>query len=130
MNVKGFNHITLNISDLERSLEFYQRVLRMSLVHKGRKDAYLEWGEAWICLLEKKNFSSVDTQSFGVNHFAFSIAKEDFFEAVHQLENHDVTIVRGPIKRGKGWTINFLDPDGIEMELHTSNLQERMTVWE
>ncbi|GAA0490499.1 FosA/FosA2 family fosfomycin resistance glutathione transferase [Salinibacillus aidingensis] len=130
MRVKGFNHITINISDLQRSLQFYQNVLGMDLVHRGRTDAYLEWGDAWVCLLENKKLHRSEKKKLGVDHFAFSIDDEDFFAAVHQLEHYHVNIVRGPVKRGKGWTINFLDPDGIEMELHTSDLQERMTVWE
>jgi catechol 2,3-dioxygenase-like lactoylglutathione lyase family enzyme len=53
MNVQGFSHVTINVGDLDRSLQFYVEVLQMNLVHRGRKDAYLEWGSAWICLQER-----------------------------------------------------------------------------
>ncbi|MCY0888734.1 MAG: GNAT family N-acetyltransferase, partial [Alicyclobacillaceae bacterium] len=49
----GFSHVTINVSDLERSIAFYVGTLGMKLVHRARQDAYLEWGEAWICLQER-----------------------------------------------------------------------------
>lgn len=58
MNVSGFNHLTLRVRNLEQSLRFYCGLLGMKLVHKGRKDVYLEWGNAWICLLERPEESS------------------------------------------------------------------------
>ena len=54
MKVKGFNHVTIRVSDLERSLGFYRDLLDMKLVHRGKTDAYLEWGTAWVALVEKK----------------------------------------------------------------------------
>jgi catechol 2,3-dioxygenase-like lactoylglutathione lyase family enzyme len=132
VKVKGFNHVTIRVSDLERSLGFYRDLLDMKLVHRGKTDAYLEWGTAWVALVEKK--PSADSEpggdaGFGVDHVAFSIDEEDFDEAARRLEEAGVPIVRGPIRRGIGRSINFLDPDGTQLELHTSNLRERMTVW-
>ncbi|WP_139492907.1 VOC family protein [Brevibacillus dissolubilis] len=129
MRVKGFNHITIRVSDLERSLSFYEGVLQMELVHRGRTDAYLDWGGAWVCLIEKQDLVQMDEHILGVDHVAFSVEDDDFDEAVAILMKHEVPVVRGPIERGLGKTINFLDPDGTQLELYTSNLQRRMTVW-
>ncbi|MEK5180795.1 VOC family protein [Paenibacillus odorifer] len=129
MQVEGFNHVTVNVSNLANSLNFYTGVLGLQLVHRGKTDAYLEWGSAWICLLEKPDYTAIADKVVGVDHIAFSIAEEHFEEAVQGLQTQNVPIIRGPIKRGIGWTVNFLDPDGIQLELHTSNLRERMSVW-
>ncbi|AIQ75548.1 VOC family protein [Paenibacillus odorifer] len=129
MQVEGFNHVTVNVSNLANSLNFYTGVLGLQLVHRGKTDAYLEWGSAWICLLEKPDYMAIADKVVGVDHIAFSIAEEHFEEAVQVLQTQNVPIIRGPIKRGIGWTVNFLDPDGIQLELHTSNLRERMSVW-
>ncbi|MNP72289.1 Metallothiol transferase FosB [compost metagenome] len=43
MQVEGFNHVTVNISNLANSLNFYTRILGLQLVHRGKTDAYLEW---------------------------------------------------------------------------------------
>jgi catechol 2,3-dioxygenase-like lactoylglutathione lyase family enzyme len=128
MKLAGFNHVTIRVRDLRRSLAFYRDVLGMTLVHLGRTDAYLDGGGAWVCLVEKAE-SDAQEKAAGVDHVAFSIAESDFDAAVQQLKQHGVTIVRGPVLRGQGWTVNFLDPDGTQLELHTGNLAKRMEVW-
>ncbi|WP_282943454.1 VOC family protein [Paenibacillus sp. RC67] len=125
----GFNHITLKVNHLESSLAFYVDVLGMKLVHRGATDVYLEWGDAWICLLERPHDKVDRTESSGMDHLAFSIAESDFSEAVQTLQRANIPIVRGPISRGGGWSINFLDPDGTELELFTGTLADRMKVW-
>jgi len=128
--VTGFNHVTLKVNDLAQSLPFYLDVLGMKLVHRGLSDVYLEWGTAWICLLQRPNAPlGAKSCTSGMDHLAFSIAEADFPAAVVRLQQEGVPIVRGPICRGGGWSINFLDPDGIELELFTGTLAERMKVW-
>lgn len=129
MKVTGFSHITLLVQDLQTSLKFYQGILGMTVRHRGRTDAYLEWGSAWVCLVERSDAGEQPGGLAGMDHVAFYIAADDFQEAVDILKNHQVEIVRGPVQRGLGWSVNFLDPDGIQLELHTSTLDERMEVW-
>lgn len=129
MNVQGFSHVTIRVKDLQRSLGFYRDVLGMKAIHIGRKDAYLEWGSAWVCIMEKPGNLPQTKKTLGVDHIAFFIPPASFDEAVQILRKHGVTVVRGPLQRGAGRSVNFLDPDGTELELHTSTLQERMTVW-
>lgn len=130
MKVIGFNHVTIRVSDLQQSLGFYREILGMDLIHQGRRDVYLEWGTAWVCLMERKGERRDDMAGLGVDHVAFTIAEEDFDEAVEKLREHRVTILRGPMERGGGRVINFLDPDGVQLELYTGSLEERMKVWE
>ncbi|NOU96971.1 glutathione transferase [Paenibacillus sp. LMG 31456] len=146
MKVTGFNHTTLRISSLASSLPFYIEILGMKLVHRGQTDVYLEWGTAWICLIELPSIeintkSSMDSISLtqlpsypitnhpDLDHLAFSIEEADFTEAVEKLHAANVPIVRGPVYRGGGWSVNFLDPDGIQLELFTGTLAERMKNW-
>lgn len=129
MKVTGFSHITINVRDLQTSLDFYHGILGMILRHRGRTDAYLEWGSAWVCLVERAGTEDHAEGFAGMDHVAFYIAENDFNEAVGILKQSNVPIVRGPIQRGVGWSVNFLDPDGIQLELHTSTLDERMKIW-
>jgi catechol 2,3-dioxygenase-like lactoylglutathione lyase family enzyme len=129
LKVKGFNHVTIAVSDLQRSLSFYKDFLQMNLVHLGKTDAYLEWGTAWICLVEKKHAKPLEADKIGVDHVAFSIDETDFDAAVKMLTEGNIPIVRGPVERGLGRAVNFLDPDGVQLELYTSDLHRRMTVW-
>ena len=132
MNVHGFSHVTINVSNLERSIDFYCNLLEMKLRHKGNKDVYLEWGNAWVCLIERNIHEKKEDSKFkqlGVDHIAFFIDEANFQEAVRKISQSKIRVVRGPVQRGKGLSINFLDPDGTELELHTSNLEERLEVW-
>ncbi|SEN55099.1 VOC family protein [Lihuaxuella thermophila] len=129
MKVTGFNHLTIRVSDLNKSLSFYCDVLGMKQVHLGRTDAYLEWGDAWICLLEKGGHKQPEESWLGVDHVAFSIREEHFAEAVQLLKENQVPVIRGPLERGGGLSIQFLDPDGTVLELFTGSLERRMKVW-
>ncbi len=128
MNVDGFSHVTINVGDVAVSLRFYVDVLGMRVAHRGDHDAYLEWGTAWVCLQERDEVTMREAAR-GVDHVAFHMSAEDFPAAVSLLQSAGIPIVRGPVRRGIGWSINFLDPDGTQLELHTSTLAERMTVW-
>jgi metallothiol transferase len=129
MEVRGFSHVTIRVRDLGTSLRFYVDLLGMRLRHRGNRDVYLEWGKAWICLLERPELEAAEKRSFGVDHVAFYMEEMDFHQAVNRLREHGVRIVRGPVVRGGGWTVNFLDPDGTELELHTGTLEKRLEQW-
>ncbi len=98
------------------------------LPHRGRRDAYLEGGKAWVCLQERTELPSLIPQ-LGVDHVAFYIDSGEFHTAVEVLRQANLPIVRGPIQRGDGWTVIFLNPDGIQVELYTGTLAERMMMW-
>ena len=46
--VRGLNHITLSVSDLARSFDFYARVLGFAPKARWDKGAYLEAGDLWL----------------------------------------------------------------------------------
>jgi metallothiol transferase len=127
IQVKGFNHLTLRVRDLSKSLPFYCDLLGMKLVHRGRTDVYLEWGDAWICLLERKVEEKAEGP--GMDHVAFSIDPEGFEQAVEMLRAHGIPFIREPVERGGGWSVQFAAPDGIVLELFTGTLAKRMENW-
>lgn len=128
MNVSGFSHVTLRVRDLREAIAFYIAVLGTRMVHRGEHDAYLEWGTAWICLAEHPDDPPPRARTVP-DHIAFHIPEPDFAPAVACLQRAGARIVRGPVQRGTGWSVNFLDPDDNELELHTATLAERMAVW-
>ncbi|MFG6496614.1 VOC family protein [Fictibacillus sp. UD] len=129
MEVCGINHITLRVSDLPKSVEFYRDILGAKNIHKGNTDVYLDFCGTWLCLLEIKNAKPMNKDQTGVDHVAFSIKEEKFPRAVKQLKENKVHITRGPLERGGGMTVSFTDPDGNELELFTGSLYERMKSW-
>lgn len=128
IRTQGLNHLTLRIANLDRSLAFYCNVLGFALRHRGRSDAYLESGALWLTLLERP-VESGSERTVGLDHWALTVADDEFNAAVAELQQHQVPIVKGPLTRGRGRSVYFTDPDGLVLELHTSNLDERMIDW-
>jgi catechol 2,3-dioxygenase-like lactoylglutathione lyase family enzyme len=129
IEVQGINHITVRVSELSRAIHFYQDILGAKIVHKGNTDVYLDISGIWLCLLEIKKAKPKQKDQIGVDHFAFSVSERNFHKAAVYLKEKQVIITRGPIERGGGWTISFLDPDGNELEFYTGSLYERMKKW-
>ena len=67
----GLNHLTLSVSDLARSVDFYRNTLGLRLHARWDRGAYLSAGDLWLCL-------SLDAGAAGATcgrytHYAFSI---------------------------------------------------------
>ncbi|NOY07507.1 MAG: hypothetical protein GXP33_01515, partial [Spirochaetes bacterium] len=53
--VKGINHITLSVQDIEKTFRFYKDVLKLKPVMKSQKSCYFIAGDTWIAfVLEQK----------------------------------------------------------------------------
>src|SRR3546814_15055365 len=48
--VSGLNHLTLAVSDLNRSVAFYRDLLGLRLRAQWDDGAYLDAGSLWLCL--------------------------------------------------------------------------------
>ncbi len=74
--INGINHITLAVSNLEKSICFYTEVLGLKLKGKWHKGAYLLAGEMWIALNLDENRVFDDSNDY--THIAFNTSKDDF----------------------------------------------------
>ena len=118
----GINHITLAVRDLEVSYRFYAEVLGLRPRARWYKGAYLEAGEDWICLSLDPATRSGSLPEY--THVAFTVEAADFSRAVEKLEAAGAQCWQQ--NRSPGESFYFLDPDGHKLEIHASNLQERL----
>ena len=118
-----FLHAMIRVKDLQKSLDFYQKLLNMTFVKKKRLDDcelyYLEDEEhcAQIELTyndETPKDGYVNGNAFG--HFAFSVASMDEF--TQKMQNLGYEYLWEPYVIFSGTKIAFVkDPDGNEVEL-------------
>ncbi|MGR5435293.1 fosfomycin resistance glutathione transferase [Vibrio owensii] len=115
----GLNHITIAVSDLERSLDFYINALGFKGHVKWKQGAYLSLGDLWLCLSVDKPDEKSD-----YSHIAFSISQQDFTDFSHKLIQLD--IAQWKENKSEGDSLYLLDPDGHKLEINSGDLYSRL----
>ena len=116
----GLNHLTLAVSDLNRSLNFYTAIIGFKGHVKWATGAYLSLGDLWLCL-------SLDTPNprQDYSHIAFSISPLHF--SAFQQRVREQNIAEWKSNSSEGDSIYLLDPDGHQLEVHVGDLESRLS---
>ncbi|MCR2805548.1 metallothiol transferase FosB [Paenibacillus soyae] len=126
MNIHAINHLCFSVSDLEKSIAFYQKVFNAKLRVKGRKLAYFDLNGIWIALNEEE-IAGRHTAPRTYTHIAFSIPEEEFEDVFERLEELQVDVFSGrPRHKKDKKSMYFVDPDGHMFEFHTGTLADRL----
>ena len=125
------DHIVLNVSDIDRALNFYTEVLglkgeRVEEFRAGKVSfpSVRITGETIIDLFPNKD-CAIDTGPentvTNLNHFCLVVGAESFSGIVDYLAQNHVTVREGPVSRwgaqGRATSVYFFDPDGNEIEI-------------
>ena len=128
MQLKGIHHIALNVKDLDRAESFYTDVLGFQVTNrfsKGLRHLMLETGNAAIALFESPELEVKEAINLlseeGYLHLALEAEPADFENIVKELQSKNIHIDNGPVKRGDGESIYFIDPDDNHLEIHCDN---------
>lgn len=117
--ILGLNHITIAVSDVERSLSYYRDILGFTAHVKWDNGAYLSVGEHWFCL-------SIDypCPKSDYTHIAFDIAANEFESFAKRVISFGVEVWKE--NKSEGQSLYILDPDGHKLEIHSGSLQSRL----
>jgi catechol 2,3-dioxygenase-like lactoylglutathione lyase family enzyme len=102
------NHVTLNVSNVERAVEFYQKLFGLPVVSRQENGVNLGTGSSFLGLYR------IDGPP-AIHHFCLGVEGFDVDRVLKTLEEHGIT---GSIRmRGDVKELYFRDPDGIQVQL-------------
>lgn len=120
-------HVGLNVSDIDRSVEFYRRALGFEQLAAGGQGAtrfaFLGVDGALVLTLWAQSGGEFSTSTPGLHHLSFQVADMEQVRAVEAvLKDLGVALVHdGVVAHGEGASsggIFFTDPDGIRLEVY------------
>lgn len=118
----SLNHLTLAVSDVDRSFRFYVDMLGFTPKARWQQGAYLTLGELWVCLSLDEARQKQTLRDY--THYAFSVTSENFALVVARLRHQGV--VEWKSNSSEGESFYFLDPDRHALEIHCGDLASRL----
>jgi catechol 2,3-dioxygenase-like lactoylglutathione lyase family enzyme len=132
ITITELDHIVLNVADIDRSLEFYIKILGLM---PERLDEF-KAGKVGFPSVRINQETIIDLfpipkdessqkgdgkRAANLNHFCMVIGQEDFAGIIDYLKEKEIAVRGGPVSRwgarGRATSVYFLDPDGNEIEL-------------
>ncbi|HVG76667.1 MAG TPA: VOC family protein [Patescibacteria group bacterium] len=119
----AIDHVGLKVTDMDRTLDFYQRLgltlLRTSGPNAdGVRTAVIQVGSQELNVFAAPGDTAPGPEHpIGMDHFCLSVDAASIDDVVAGLERVGIAVVRGPIKRRDGMALFVHDPDGVRVEL-------------
>ncbi|WP_431727775.1 VOC family protein [Verrucosispora sp. TAA-831] len=119
VRVTGFDHVVLNVADVERSLDFYCGVLGLAPVRVDQwRAGQVPFPSVRISPETIIDLVRRDRGSANVDHFCLVVAPLDWQRVI---DSGVFTILEGPVgrfgARGDAVSLYVRDPDGNSVEL-------------
>lgn len=120
---KALDHVGLNVTDLDKTLHFYQRLgltlLRTSGPNAdGLRSAVIQVGSQELNVFSHPgSVPSTKERSVGMDHFCLIVDAASIDDVIADLQQAGIEIVRGPVQRRDGTALFVHDPDGVRVEL-------------
>ncbi|MDP4508872.1 VOC family protein [Nonomuraea turcica] len=120
-------HIGLNVTDLDKSKEFYRRVFGFTVAGESRQDdrryAFLAQDGTLVLTLWQQSEGRFATAQPGLHHLSFQVADlaavreaEAVIREIGATLHHDGVVPHGEGASSGG--VFFDDPDGIRLEIY------------
>ena len=121
---KRIDHVELIPRDLEKTIDFYTKVLGFSVKSRKKMEAgpmneivFLTLGDTMMELLDVKNAQEItpDTRRIGYRMIALEV--DDMDRAFDYLKTKGILPSLGPVTLGSSKRAEILDPNGNSIEL-------------
>jgi catechol 2,3-dioxygenase-like lactoylglutathione lyase family enzyme len=122
MEILSIDHLVLTVKDIEKTIQFYESVLRMKVVRFGEGRVALKFGNQKINLHEKgKEFEPKANQPTPGSADLCFLTTMEIEKAMSFIQQQGVDIVEGPVDRtgatGHLVSIYLRDPDKNLIEI-------------
>jgi len=101
----GLNHIAIRVTNVQRSRDFYQKLLGLPVIREAQTNCFLGLGTNFLTLFQNQNP--------GLDHYCIAIQNFNIDSVVETLKAQGLNARR---PRGTD-RVYFPDPDGIEVQL-------------
>jgi catechol 2,3-dioxygenase-like lactoylglutathione lyase family enzyme len=122
MKINRIDHLVLTVADIERTVEFYTRVLGMEKIEFALGRIALACGEQKINLHQlSKEFEPRAEHVRAGSADLCLIIDTPIEQAIEHIQQHGVDLIAGPVNRsgakGKIISVYLRDPDGNLLEV-------------
>ena len=114
MNIKRVGNVILTVTDLGKSVEFYNKILGMPI--KRERDNWIDLGQTGA-LLSLHPTSDTDGDSSIDNRILIGFVVGDVSSAIDELKSKNVEIHRDIQDKSSGKNAIILDPDDYMISL-------------
>ena len=116
MNIKKVGSVIIAVKDLDKSIEFYNKILGLPI--KNKRENWVDLGQSGALLsLHPASQSSPHSGSSIDNGILISFVIGDVASAVNELKSNNVKIFREIQERDIGKNVIILDPDEYMISL-------------
>jgi catechol 2,3-dioxygenase-like lactoylglutathione lyase family enzyme len=120
LEIVGLDHFAVNVTDLQRSADWYQKVLGFTVLHKWKTTWMVGRDNIKVGLFLRPNAKPVpdiDSELI-IQHVAFLVDGDKFDDALAAIRAAGVK-VDPPEDTGIAYSFFFNDPDGHMLEVTT-----------
>lgn len=111
--MRALNHLSLVVSDVERSAAFYESLFGMERQWREGDFVFLSCGDTDLALVKGR------PEIHRRFHFGFRVESREEVDAwLRTVESSEAPITHGPADYGDYYTFTCRDPDGYGVEIY------------
>ncbi|HYL66619.1 MAG TPA: VOC family protein [Nitrosopumilaceae archaeon] len=115
MNIKHLGSVIIAVSNLEKSVKFYNEIIGMPI--KNKRENWVELGKQGATVILHPATTKINTGTSIENGIVIGLVVGDIKSAIQELKSQNVTIYRDIESHKPGTNAIVLDPDKYMISL-------------
>ncbi|MGI0082176.1 MAG: VOC family protein [Nitrosopumilaceae archaeon] len=115
MNIKHLGSVIIAVSNLEKSIKFYNEIIGLPIKNKRAK--WVELGKQGATVILHTASRPINTGTSIENGIVIGLVVGDIDTAVQELKSQNVTVYRDVVSHKAGKNVIVLDPDKYMVSL-------------